>query len=54
MSAPTESVYQKDLGPDTLKTFQSMDKYNPDKTWKVTEDDVEEDVQEQGSEPQPQ
>jgi len=35
-------VYQKDLGPDTLKAFQSMDRYNPDKTWKVTEDDVEE------------
>jgi Protein of unknown function (DUF2950) len=38
---PDGVVYQKDLGPDTLKTFQSMDKYNPDKTWKVTEDDVE-------------
>ena len=46
-------VYEKDLGPDTLKTFQSMDRYNPDKTWKVTDDDVEED-QEQGSESQPQ
>jgi len=39
-------VHEKDLGPDTLKTFQSMDKYNPDKTWKVTEDDVEDDSQE--------
>jgi Protein of unknown function (DUF2950) len=48
---PDGVVYEKDLGADTLKTFQSMDKYNPDKTWKVTEDDVEEDVQEQGSEP---
>ena len=48
---PDGVVYQKDLGPDTLKTFQSMDKYNPDKTWKVTEDDVED---EQGSESQPQ
>src|SRR5207253_2584991 len=38
---PGGVVYQKDLGPDTLKTFQSMDRYNPDKTWKVTEDDVE-------------
>jgi len=47
---PDGVVYEKDLGPDTLKTFQSMDKYNPDKSWKVTEDDVEED-QEQGSEP---
>ena len=50
---PDGVVYQKDLGPDTVKTFQSMDRYNPDKTWKVTEDDVE-DVEEQSSEPQPQ
>ena len=50
---PDGVVYEKDLGADTLKTFQSMDKYNPDKTWKVTEDDVEED-QDQGSEPQGQ
>jgi hypothetical protein len=42
---PDGVVYQKDLGPDTLKTFQSMDRYNPDKTWKVTEDDVEDDSQ---------
>ena len=53
MVGPDGVVYEKDLGPDTLKTFQSMDKYNPDKTWKVTEDDVEED-QGQGSEPQSQ
>lgn len=32
-------VYQKDLGPDTLKTFQSMDRFNPDKTWKETNDE---------------
>ena len=50
---PDGVVYEKDLGPDTLKTFQSMDKYNPDKSWKVTEDDVEDD-QDQGSEAQPQ
>jgi hypothetical protein len=42
---PDGVVYQKDLGPDTLKIFQSMDRYNPDKTWKVTEDDVEDDSQ---------
>jgi hypothetical protein len=42
---PDGVVYEKDLGPDTPKTFQSMDKYNPDKTWKVTEDDVEEESQ---------
>ena len=51
---PDGVVYEKDLGPDTLKTFQSMDKYNPDKTWKVTEDDVEDDSSDQGSESQPQ
>jgi Protein of unknown function (DUF2950) len=44
--SPKGVVYEKDLGPDTLKTFQGMDKYNPDKTWKVTEDDVEDDSQE--------
>jgi Protein of unknown function (DUF2950) len=42
---PDGVVYEKDLGPDSLKTFQSMDRYNPDKTWKVTEDDVEDDSQ---------
>ena len=31
-------VYQKDLGPDTLKTFASLDRFNPDKTWKATDD----------------
>jgi hypothetical protein len=31
-------VYQKDLGPDTLKIFQGMELYNPDKTWQPTED----------------
>jgi len=46
MVGPDGAVYQKDLGPDTLKIFQSMDRYNPDKTWKVTEDDVEDDSQE--------
>jgi hypothetical protein len=51
---PDGVVYEKDLGPDTLKTFQSMDKYNPDKTWKVTEDDVEDDPSDQGSESQAQ
>jgi len=45
MVGPDGVVYEKDLGPDTLKTFQSMDRYNPDKTWKETEDDVEDDSQ---------
>src|SRR5215472_1621611 len=42
---PEGVVYEKDLGPDTLKAFQSLDKYNPGNTWKVTEDDVEDDTQ---------
>jgi hypothetical protein len=46
---PDGVVYEKDLGPDTLKFFQSMDRYNPDNTWEVTEDDVEDD-EDQGSE----
>ncbi|HKE24451.1 MAG TPA: DUF2950 domain-containing protein [Bryobacteraceae bacterium] len=32
-------VYQKDLGPNTLKIFQAMDRYNPDKTWRETDDE---------------
>ena len=31
-------VYQKDLGPDTLKLFKDMELYNPDKTWTRTND----------------
>jgi hypothetical protein len=31
-------VYQKDLGPDTLKIFKEMALYNPDKSWKPTDD----------------
>jgi Protein of unknown function (DUF2950) len=45
MVGPDGVVYEKDLGPDTLKTFQTMDKYNPDNSWKVAEDDVEDDSQ---------
>jgi hypothetical protein len=40
---PDGIVYQKDLGKDTLKTFQAMDRYNPDKTWQETDDDEEDD-----------
>lgn len=36
---PAGVVYQKDLGPDTLKTFQEMERFNPDKSWKPTEDE---------------
>ncbi len=37
-------VYQKDLGPDTLKIFQDMELYNPDKSWSPTEDSWPPDV----------
>jgi hypothetical protein len=37
-------VYEKDLGPDTLNKFQAMDRYNPDKTWKETDDELEDDA----------
>jgi hypothetical protein len=49
MVGPNGVVYEKDLGPDTLKTFEGMDRYNPDKTWKPTDDQwPEEDEQTQG------
>jgi Protein of unknown function (DUF2950) len=48
MVGPGGVVYEKDLGPDTLKTFQAMDTYNPDKTWKLTEDDWPEEDENQG------
>jgi hypothetical protein len=36
---PDGIVYEKDLGPDTLKTFATMDRFNPDKSWKGTDDE---------------
>ena len=36
---PDGVVYQKDLGADTLKEFEKMDRYNPDGTWKPTDDE---------------
>ena len=32
-------VYQKDLGPDTLTIFKTVERYNPDKTWRPTQDE---------------
>jgi hypothetical protein len=49
MVGPDGVVYEKDLGPDTLKTFQAMDTYNPDKTWKPTGDDWPEEEEEGGA-----
>ena len=48
MVGPDGVVYEKDIGPETLKTFQAMDSYNPDKTWKVTEDEWPEEDEGQG------
>jgi hypothetical protein len=31
-------VYQKDLGPDSLKIAKEIELYNPDKTWQETDD----------------
>jgi hypothetical protein len=31
-------VYEKDLGAETLKAFEDIDSYNPDKTWMATDD----------------
>jgi hypothetical protein len=31
-------VYQKDLGPDTLKIAKQIELYNPDETWTPTDD----------------
>jgi hypothetical protein len=39
--APDGKVYEKDLGKDTLKAFQAMGRYDPDKTWHETSDDPE-------------
>ena len=32
-------VYEKDLGPDTLNIAKKIDSYNPDKTWRRTDDE---------------
>jgi Protein of unknown function (DUF2950) len=38
-------VYEKDLGPDGLTAFKSMQLFNPDKTWAVTDDQWPDDEQ---------
>ena len=39
MVSHTGVVYQKDLGPATLAEFQKMERFNPDKSWSVVEED---------------
>ena len=36
---PNGIVYEKDLGAETLKTFQAMEQYNPEKGWQQTDDE---------------
>ena len=31
-------VYQKDLGPNSLNIVKKMELYNPDRTWRPTDD----------------
>src|SRR5271167_152601 len=38
------TVYQKDLGPDSLNIVKNMELYNPDKTWQATHDEWPESV----------
>ena len=44
-------VYQKDLGPDTLKIFKEMELYNPDKSWQPTDDSWPPDASEASASP---
>jgi hypothetical protein len=37
-------VYERDLGPDTIKIGQNMERYNPDKTWRATDDNWDADA----------
>jgi len=37
-------VYETDLGPDTVKIGQNMERYNPDKRWRATNDDWDADA----------
>ena len=37
-------VYEKDLGSDSLNIAKNMELYNPDKTWRVTNDEWPDDV----------
>ena len=38
MVGPDGVVYQKDIGPNTLKIAQQIELYDPDKTWQRTDD----------------
>lgn len=42
-------VYERDLGPDTVKIAQGMERYNPDKSWRLTKDEWPADVSAAGN-----
>ena len=44
-------VYQKDLGPNSLEIAKKMELYNPDSTWKATDDGWPESVEEAAGAP---
>lgn len=46
-------VYEKDLGPNSLEIAKKMELYNPDKTWKPTDDGWPESVEEAAGAPAP-
>jgi hypothetical protein len=46
-------VYEKDLGPNSLDIAKKIELYNPDKTWKATDDGWPESVEEAAGAPAP-
>jgi len=36
-------VFEKDMGSNSLEIAKNMDRYNPDKTWQVTDDELDSD-----------
>jgi hypothetical protein len=46
-------VYEKDLGPNSVEIATKMELYNPDKTWKPTDDGWPESVEEAAGAPAP-
>jgi len=46
---PDGVVYEKDLGKDTAKAYEAVERYNPDKTWKATDDDWPSDDEEEAA-----
>ena len=53
MVGPNGIVFEKDLGPDTLKTFEILDKFDPDKSWKPTEDEWPEEAAQESAAAEP-